>query len=145
MQFLYMSHVTRKPVFGVCDLLRLKPACSAPGTSYGLEISAIASRGNILSRQRIKRRWSDCADAQADLRFCCSHMAQTGFPNDVAHILPSPKRIKDSVYIHRRSPEKPVRRQQHFDETNEMTLRYAHRGKGKRVLGIRNNIECNKD
>ena len=22
-----------------------------------------------------QRRWSDCADAQADLRLCCSHMA----------------------------------------------------------------------
>ena len=25
----FMSHVTRKPVFGVCDQERLKPACSA--------------------------------------------------------------------------------------------------------------------
>ena len=47
-----MSHVTRKPVFGVCDQLRLKPACSADETSWGLEISAIASRGIILSRQQ---------------------------------------------------------------------------------------------
>ena len=28
-----MSHVTRKPVFGVCDQTRLKPACSAIETS----------------------------------------------------------------------------------------------------------------
>ena len=28
-----MSHVTRKPVFGVCDQVRLKPACSAVETS----------------------------------------------------------------------------------------------------------------
>ena len=26
-----------------------------------------------------KRSWSDCADAQADLRLCCSHMAWTDF------------------------------------------------------------------
>ena len=26
-----------------------------------------------------QRRWSDCADAQADLRLCCSHMTKTGF------------------------------------------------------------------
>ena len=26
-----------------------------------------------------QRCWSDCADAQADLRLCCSHMAKTGF------------------------------------------------------------------
>ena len=30
---LYLSHVTGKPVFGVCDQLRLKPACSADETS----------------------------------------------------------------------------------------------------------------
>ena len=48
----YMSHVTTKPAFGVCDQLRLKPACSATETSLGFEISAIASRGIVLSRQR---------------------------------------------------------------------------------------------
>ena len=26
-----------------------------------------------------QRRWSDCADVQADLSLCCSHMAKTGF------------------------------------------------------------------
>ena len=41
----------RKPVFGVSDQVRLKPACSADETSEGLEISAIASRDIILSRQ----------------------------------------------------------------------------------------------
>ena len=47
-----MSHITTEAAFGVCDQLRLKPACSATETSLGLEISAIASRGIILSRQR---------------------------------------------------------------------------------------------
>ena len=47
-----MSHVTRKPVFGVCEQLILKPACSATETSLGLEIYAIANRGIIRSRQR---------------------------------------------------------------------------------------------
>ena len=28
-----MDHVTSKPVFGVCDQVRLKPACSATETS----------------------------------------------------------------------------------------------------------------
>ena len=42
-----MSHVTTKSAFGVCDVLRLKPACSATETSLGLEISAIASRGIV--------------------------------------------------------------------------------------------------
>ena len=27
------SHITRKPAFGVCDLLRLKPACTATESS----------------------------------------------------------------------------------------------------------------
>ena len=35
-------------VFGVCDQVRLKPACPATKTIYSLEISAIASKGIIL-------------------------------------------------------------------------------------------------
>ena len=71
----YMIHVTRKPVFRVCNRLRLKLACSADETSLGLEISAIVSRGITLSQASKQQwRWSDCADAQADLRLCCSHM-----------------------------------------------------------------------
>ena len=61
---LYMSHkkghsdlslVTRKPVLGVSDQVRLKPACSASETSWRLEISDIETRGIILSRQRTKK------------------------------------------------------------------------------------------
>ena len=37
-----------------------------------------------LSREQ-QRCWSDCADAQADLHLCCSHMAHT-FPHDLAHM-----------------------------------------------------------
>ena len=43
-----MSHITRKPVFGICDLVRLKPACSAKETSYSPEILGLASIGIIL-------------------------------------------------------------------------------------------------
>ena len=47
------EHVMRKLVFEVFNQLRLKPACSADGTTAeGLEMSAIASRDIILSRQR---------------------------------------------------------------------------------------------
>ena len=49
---LHLSLVTRKPVFGVCDKGRLKPACTATENSWSLEISAIASIGITLSRQR---------------------------------------------------------------------------------------------
>ena len=31
-----------------------------------------------------QRCWSDFMDVQAELRLCCSHMAQTGFFYDVA-------------------------------------------------------------
>ena len=48
----YMSHVKTKSAFGVCDQLRFKTACSTTETSLGLEISAVASRGIVLSRQR---------------------------------------------------------------------------------------------
>ena len=57
---------------GVCDQLRLKPACSVDETSLGLEILAIASRGIILSRQ-----WSTKAlnRLHGCYALCCSHMA----------------------------------------------------------------------
>ena len=45
------SLVTRKPVFGVCDLVRLKPACSATETNWSLEVLDLASTG-ILSKER---------------------------------------------------------------------------------------------
>ena len=64
--------VKRKPVFGVCDEVRLKPACSATETSQGLEILDIASIDIILSKQRITK-------ALIRLRGC-------RFSHDVAHI-----------------------------------------------------------
>ena len=67
-----MSHVTRKPVFGVCDQVRLKLACSATETCQGLEILVIASRGIILSRQRTTKaliRLRGCAGWSAPLLF----------------------------------------------------------------------------
>ena len=47
-----MSHVMRKPVFGVYDLVTLKPACSATETSYmkRLETLDVASIAIILSK-----------------------------------------------------------------------------------------------
>ena len=75
----HLSLVTRKPVFRVSDQGRLKLQCSSIETSYSLEILDIASRGIILSKQRTTKCWSDCADAQADLRLCCWHMTKTGF------------------------------------------------------------------
>ena len=75
----HMSPVTRKPVFGVSDQVRLKPACSAKDVSWSLEILDNGTRDIILSTQWTKRCWSDCVEAQADLRLCCSHMDKTGF------------------------------------------------------------------
>ena len=49
---LHMSLVTRKPVWGVCDQLRLKLACPASEVSKSLEFLDIASRDIILSKQR---------------------------------------------------------------------------------------------
>ena len=55
----YISHVTTKPAFGICDQLRLKPACSATETSLGLEILYYPD-----SKQQ--KWWSYCADVHAD-------------------------------------------------------------------------------
>ena len=86
-QMIIWSHVTRKPVFGVCDQLRHKTACSADETSYDLQISAIASRGIILSRQRTTKaqiRPRACAGWSAPLLF--AHGINR-FSHDVAHVV----------------------------------------------------------
>ena len=46
-----MSLDTRKPVFGVCDQIKLKPAFSASEISQGLEISDIETRDIIYESQ----------------------------------------------------------------------------------------------
>ena len=66
----HMSLVKRKPVFGVCNKDRLKPACATTDTSWTLEISDIETRGIILSRQRTRK-----VLIRLQMRFCCSHMA----------------------------------------------------------------------
>ena len=66
-----LSLDTRKPD-RVCDQLRLKPTCAADETNYGLEISAIASRDIILSRQRTTNtliRLRGCSGWSAPLLF----------------------------------------------------------------------------
>ena len=67
-----LSLVTRKPVFGVCDQVSLKPSCSATETRYMLEIFDLETRGIILSRQRITKvliRLRGCAGWSAPLLF----------------------------------------------------------------------------
>ena len=62
----------RKPVFGVCNQVRHKLACSATETTYSLEISAIVRRDIILSRQRTTKvliRLRGCAGWSAPLLF----------------------------------------------------------------------------
>ena len=79
-----MSIVKRKPVIGVCDQVRLKLACLADETSYGLEISAIASKSIILPRQWITKaliRLSGCAGWSAALLFA---YGKSRFSPDVA-------------------------------------------------------------
>ena len=67
-----LSLVTRKPVFGVCDQVRLKPACSVIEASKGHEIANIETRDIILSRQRTTKvliRLRVCAGLSAALLF----------------------------------------------------------------------------
>ena len=56
----YASLITRKPVFGVSDQVRLKPARSATEARQRLEISDIETRGIILYRQRTTMRRLIC-------------------------------------------------------------------------------------
>ena len=49
LEFHNLGLVARKPVFGVSEKARLKPACSATETSQKIEISLVASLDMILS------------------------------------------------------------------------------------------------
>ena len=70
---------------GVSDQARLEPACTATEAGHSNEISAIESRDIILSSEQ-QRCWSDSADAQADLRLCCSHMTYDTFSHGPAQM-----------------------------------------------------------
>ena len=65
-----------KPVFGICDQVRLKPACSATETSQGFEILDIASIDIILPKQRTTKLI--CAFVV--------HIWQNRFSQDVAQL-----------------------------------------------------------
>ena len=49
MDLYYMSRVVRKPVFGVSDLVRRKPACTVSEGGKKLEISDLGRREIVLS------------------------------------------------------------------------------------------------
>ena len=69
---LFMSLVTRKPVFEVFDQIRLKLACSATETSKSLEILYLVSIEIILSRQQTIKaliRLHGCGGWSAPLLF----------------------------------------------------------------------------
>ena len=72
----------------VCEKVRLKPAYLATETSQSLQSSNFdfGSVG-IISRQRTTKAPANLlrADAQADLRLCCSYKTNM-FSHDVAHI-----------------------------------------------------------
>ena len=61
-----VSLVTRKPVFGVCDQVRPKPACAATEARQRLEISDVETTGIGLSKKQTTTVWS-------------AHRAKTGF------------------------------------------------------------------
>ena len=82
-----MSHDTTKRVFGS---LRPMPDTNRPAQPQKLARVLKFQLKNLeilyyLSSEQ-QRRWSDCADAQADLRLCCSHMASDTFSHGPAHI-----------------------------------------------------------
>ena len=72
---------------GGFDKACFKPVSYAIETSLKIEISPAASLHMILFKKRIKRRWSDCADAQAVLRLCCSQTPEYRVSRVEAHII----------------------------------------------------------
>ena len=82
----YMNHGMRKPVFGVCDQVRLKPACSATETSKRLEILHIETTDIIPSCQQTTKaviRMRECVGWSAPLLFA---YGKNRFSHDVAHM-----------------------------------------------------------
>ena len=82
-----LSHVTRKPVFGIFDQVRLKPACWATETSQSLEIANVETRDIILSRHRTTKaliRLRGCAGWSAPLLFA---YVIRKFSHDVAQLV----------------------------------------------------------
>ena len=80
LKYMYaLSHIMWKPVFGVCDQLKLKPACSAIEASWSHETANTETRDIILSRQwttKVLIRLWVCAGWSASLLFPYS---KTGF------------------------------------------------------------------
>ena len=67
-----MDLVATKPVFGISDKARLKPACSELQTSWKSEILLVASLDVIPTNKRITKaliRLSGCAGWSAPLLF----------------------------------------------------------------------------
>ena len=67
-----MGLVATKPVFGVSDKVRFKPAGSATGTSYKIQISLVTSLDMVLFKKRITKtliRLRGCAGWSAPLLF----------------------------------------------------------------------------
>ena len=86
-----MSHVMRKPVFR-----GLRPGLTQSGLlSYNDWLEFWNFKYSVYRYYTIQRannrRWSDCADAQSDLRLCCSHMAEHRFSHD------GPKWLKNDI------------------------------------------------
>ena len=77
-----MSPITRKPVFGVCNQGRLKPACAAPEAMQKLEISYIETRGIVNNKG---------ADQTARMRrLICAFVVRiwhNRFSQDAAHMI----------------------------------------------------------
>ena len=81
-----MSLVTRKPVFGVCDQVRLKPTCWATGMSSSLAILDIVSVDIILSKHQTAKALISlrrCAGWSAPLLFA---YGKNRFSHDVAQM-----------------------------------------------------------
>ena len=83
----YLSPITRKPVFGVFNQVRQKPACAATEARSRLEISDIETRSIILSKQRTTKaliRMRRGAGWSAPLLF---KYGKNRFSHDMAHLL----------------------------------------------------------
>ena len=79
--------VVRKPVFGVSDLVRHKPGCTATEDGYRLEVSDVGSRGIVYSIHiaKTKALISCAVTAQLICVFVFAY-AKSRFSHNEAHI-----------------------------------------------------------
>ena len=129
----YETRHEKRPVFGVCNQLRLKLMGLARGLKFRLQpLEVLYYPG---SEQQ--KRWSDCADAQADRSVWSAPLLFTyginRFSHDMAHII-FVQAMDEVTKAYCSSGKMTRTHEPRHDKTNQISVRQA---KTPISLGIR--------